>query len=134
MKATRYVLVVALAAVAMAAGCEKKYTLKISNVTSEIQNVQILEQGIWAESAVSVAPDGGKESVVIKQDEDESTAFTLKANTHSTQFTISKNSLNPMYFHITPNGIIGPVGKGATVSEKWEIKKETRTEPREIIE
>ena len=135
MNAIRTVLVVgACLAVAMAAGCDKKYTIKITNVTSEIQNVDLLEKGVFPEARLAVDPDGGRESVVIKQSEDDTTAYTLKANTYSKQFTISKSSMNPMYFHITPNGIIGPVDKKTRGKETWDIKKARKLGEVEVIE
>ncbi|HUT61100.1 MAG TPA: hypothetical protein VNA25_24905 [Phycisphaerae bacterium] len=135
MKAIRTVLVVgACMAVAMAAGCDKKYTIKISNVTSEMQRVELLEKGVFAEASLVVSPDGGRETVVIKQAEDDTTAYTLKANTYTKQFTLSKSSINPMYFHITPNGIIGPVSKDTKVKEAWDIKKAGKVDEFEVIE
>jgi hypothetical protein len=135
MKATRVLLVVCLGlAVAAGAGCSEKYTIKITNVSSEIQSIQVLDDMNYpCVDGLAVAPDGGKASCSIKQDENASVAYTLKANKYATQFTVNKGSPNPMYFRISPEGIVGPTSADARVSQKWEEKKEIRID-REKVE
>ena len=111
----------ALSALAMV-GCEKSYTLKFTNVTSDPLNVQVKE-GAFVEREVMVPPDGGKAQTTIKQDENETICYTVQAgNKASKPFNIDKRSPDLMYFHITPNEIIGPVDEHAKVKTKWENK------------
>jgi hypothetical protein len=135
MNAMRNLLVlVVVAGVALAAGCEKKYTIKVSNVTSEVQKVEFKERGVFTEASMNVQPDGGTDSCVIEQEEGDTVAFTIKTNKYSKDFTISKNSPSPMYFHITPNGIIGPVDKDTKVKEQWDTKKTGKVYEGEKVE
>jgi len=70
-----------------------------------------------------VPAEGGKAVCTIKQDENDTVAYTVKTNKAETKFVIQKGVANPMYFRISPNGITGPTNSEAKVSETWQ--KET---------
>lgn len=102
-------------------GCEKSYTLKFTNVTSEPLTVQVME-GRFVEREVMVPADGGKAQTTIKQEENETIGYVVQAGKQAKPFNIDKNSPDPMYFHITPDEIIGPVDEHAKIKTKWEHK------------
>lgn len=130
MKATRMLSLAGLALLlAGAGGCKESYTLRIINYTSEVQNIRITDSGGFPEAEFSVRPDGGKETCVIKQDSDATEGYTLRANKGTREFTISKRSPKPMFFHITPDAIIGPVDEHAKVTAKWDHTTNVRSEP-----
>jgi hypothetical protein len=135
MKSMRVLSVACLGlAAALMTGCDEKYTLKIMNATSEVQRIQIVDSQGFPEHEFSVTPDGGKQACTIKQDENAVESYTLKSNSFSQTFTISKKSPNPMFFHITPKEIIGPVDEHAKVSAKWDDTTPVRQTTKEKVE
>ena len=135
MKTFRGVLVLALGLSTLALlGCDKKYTLRVTNVTSDPVDVDVLEDGQFTAASTTVAPDGGKSTMVVKQGEDEVRSYTIKTENFSQKFSIEKRSPEKMYFHISPRGISGPFDKEAEVKEKWDHDVKVRVQQREKVE
>lgn len=136
MKATRILLLVVLGlAVGAAAGCKETYTLHFTNVTNEIQNVRILDDmGYPDVDGLAVAAQGGKARCTVKTDPGDNRQYTIQAGTQSTKFVIDKRCPNPMFFSISPNGIMGPANQDARRSEKWDDTTTIRLPPKEKVE
>ena len=111
---------------AAAGGCNDtgKYEVLVINLTSQIQNVEFLDKGVFKDKTLAVEPDGGKRTCKLELMGDSPRPYTVKANTASTEFVLGdKKTPNPMKFVIFPDKIVGPVPMDAEVKGSWDIKK-----------
>ncbi len=128
MQTTGKLLLVVLAVCALAmVGCEKTYNIKVTSALSEPVQVKILEgSGPFEKRSFTVAPDGGEREIKIKVDDEDDKNFTFVAGKFSTPFRLDKNAPDPMYFHILPDKLVGPVDKDTKVDYKWDTKVDTK--------
>jgi hypothetical protein len=127
-------LIVVLAGLTVA-GCSKEVTIHIDNATSTDLEARLEPEGVLPDRSVIVPADlaASPRIKVEIESEDLPMTFTVTAGDFEPmRFSIHEDTPGKLWIHITPNGILQPVGKGASIHVKHEYEekdKPVRTEP-----
>lgn len=121
-------LALAVCALGLAVGCDKKVQLTFVNGTNEQLDVQL---NLPTEGSVPVGmagPSGGRAHYDVKIPKDELPAnCSWQAGSYGGQFTISEKSDKKLFIFIDRGGNVGPV------NEKTEVQRENHTEVKDQV-
>ena len=137
MVAMRHVAVAGLLCCAAGlVGCqEKKVMLTFTNTNSNAISVKLVERDIAGMPIGSVPGNGGKLRYKIEIDKDflpiDYTMETAEYPPH--KFSIDVKTKSKLWIHITPTGIIGPVGEDDVVRHTYENQIKDRPVGREEV-